>query len=182
MCKDLGIRHPEELSLCKPLELAHLKKNYADLPKRKQYIDQNGHLQVAPDTNTFIPTSNGFNGSSNSLDAPHNGTFSCAPAYSSNHTLNRSGGGGGGGGYNGTPITSPTGVSIARIENINRLLTRTPSFHRPGTDPMAITPRSTIHCPVWGRFTKIWHLVRGRPVRRLVHGCSGPRHWWNGPA
>ena len=28
LCKDLGIRHPEELSLCKPLDPEHLKQNY----------------------------------------------------------------------------------------------------------------------------------------------------------
>lgn len=28
LCKELGIRHPEELSLCKPLEPNHLKYNF----------------------------------------------------------------------------------------------------------------------------------------------------------
>ena len=28
LCKELGIRYPEELSLCKPLEQEHLKENY----------------------------------------------------------------------------------------------------------------------------------------------------------
>ena len=28
MCKDLGLRHPEELSLCKPLDPEHLRQNY----------------------------------------------------------------------------------------------------------------------------------------------------------
>ena len=28
LCKELGIRYPEELSLCKPLEPEHLKQNY----------------------------------------------------------------------------------------------------------------------------------------------------------
>jgi kindlin 2 len=32
LCKDLGLRHPEELSLCKPLEPYHLKYNYKDMP------------------------------------------------------------------------------------------------------------------------------------------------------
>lgn len=104
LCKDLGIRYPEELSLCKPLDPMHLKKNYSEFPKRKFYMDQNGYLQPAPDTNTFIPNSNGFNGSSHSLDAP-NGPFSCAPV-SHNGTLSRSVH------SNGTPISSPTGVSF----------------------------------------------------------------------
>lgn len=50
VCKQLGIRHPEELSFCKPLEPNHLKYNYKDMPKKKS--EQNGHLP--PDTNTFI--------------------------------------------------------------------------------------------------------------------------------
>ena len=28
MCRDLGLRHPEELSLCKPLDPEHLRQNY----------------------------------------------------------------------------------------------------------------------------------------------------------
>lgn len=82
LCKDLGIRYPEELSLCKPLSPEHLKKNYADLPKKKMLVEQNGNYQnhreyisPAPDTNTFIPTQ-GFHGSANSLDER---PFSCAP-------------------------------------------------------------------------------------------------------
>lgn len=84
LCKDLGIRYPEELSLCKPLSPEHLKKNYADLPKKKMLIEQNGNYQnnreyisPAPDTNTFIPThAHNFHGSDNSLDER---PFSCAP-------------------------------------------------------------------------------------------------------
>jgi len=33
LCKQLDIRYPEELSLCKPLEAEHLKKNFAHLPR-----------------------------------------------------------------------------------------------------------------------------------------------------
>lgn len=84
LCKDLGIRYPEELSLCKPLSPEHLKKNYADQPKKKMLVEQNGNYQnsreyihPAPDTNTFIPThANSFNGSDSSLD---DRPFSCAP-------------------------------------------------------------------------------------------------------
>lgn len=109
LCKDLGIRHPEELSLCKPIEAQHLKRNYADLPKKKILVnEQNGnitrgdYLHPAPDTNTFIPThSNNFHGSDNSLDSPGNGTFSCAPV----HTPTRMPA------QQSTPISSPTGVS-----------------------------------------------------------------------
>lgn len=71
VCKQLGIRHPEELSFCKPLEPNHLKYNYKDMPKKKS--EQNGHLP--PDTNTFIANSSPA-GSTGSLD---NSQFLCAP-------------------------------------------------------------------------------------------------------
>lgn len=101
LCKDLGIRHPEELSLCKPLESEHLKKNYSEFPKRAIPIaEQNGHsyLEPAPDTNSFIPI-NSFNGSCGSLDKPQNGTFSCAPVHTPRKPAQQS-----------TPISSPTGT------------------------------------------------------------------------
>lgn len=110
LCKDLGIRHPEELSLCKPLEAAHLKRNFSEFPKRKLPInEQNGYgkeyIHPAADTNSFIPThSNNFNGSNGSLDNHSNGgPFSCAPV-NNHHTLQRP--------ANITPISSPTGVSM----------------------------------------------------------------------
>ena len=102
LCKDLGIRHPEELSLCKPLEPSHLKRNYADLVSKKNGKNLEN---VAPDTNTFIPTSNSFHGSDGSLDGPNNGSpFSCAPSPQ-NYTPIKPG-------LQSTPISSPTGVSI----------------------------------------------------------------------
>jgi kindlin 2 len=110
LCKDLGIRYPEELSLCKPLSPEHLKKNYADQPKKKMLVEQNGnyhqnnqYIHPAPDTNTFIAThSNSFHGSDNSLD---DRPFSCAPVAQRptppphNHPQGGS-----------TPISSPTGT------------------------------------------------------------------------
>jgi kindlin 2 len=105
LCKDLGMRHPEELSLCKPLEAAHLKKNFSEYPKRKLLVEQNGnshYLQPAPDTNTFIPThSNSFHASNGSLDGPPNGgPFFCAPMPSPKPPQSI------------TPISSPSGVSV----------------------------------------------------------------------
>lgn len=40
LCKELGIRHPEELSFCRPLSQDHLKKNYQNVgvtPKQRGY-------------------------------------------------------------------------------------------------------------------------------------------------
>lgn len=111
LCKDLGIRYPEELSLCKPLSPEHLKKNYADQPKKKMLVEQNGNYQnnreyltPAPDTNTFIVTqSRSFHGSDNSLDER---PFSCAPVAQRptpppTHNVQ---------GNTPTPISSPTGT------------------------------------------------------------------------
>lgn len=75
LCKQLGIRHPEELSLCKPLEPNHLKQNYTYVAKKKYDQKQNGH-HIPPDTNTFIATSHSSDGSNGSLDKTG---FSCAP-------------------------------------------------------------------------------------------------------
>lgn len=102
LCKDLGIRHPEELSLCKPLQPNDLKRNYIDIPKKK-HIEQNGHskpehLNPAPDTNTFIPHS-GYNGSNGSLDQT-SGPFLCAPVHTPNRLRQQQS----------TPISSPTGT------------------------------------------------------------------------
>lgn len=100
LCKDLGIRHPEELSLCKPLEATHLKRNYSEFPKRKLPPSEQGKDYVAPvDSNTFIHNSNHFNGSNGSLDSPAN-PFSCAPVQHTPHRPVQS-----------TPISSPMGVS-----------------------------------------------------------------------
>ncbi|XP_026734719.1 unc-112-related protein-like, partial [Trichoplusia ni] len=60
LCKSLGIRHPEELSLCYPLEPSHLKQNYQNLKEAKRIKSSQ-----PPDTNTFIAATRG---SSNSLD------------------------------------------------------------------------------------------------------------------
>lgn len=64
LCKELGIRHPEELSFCTPLELSHLKHNSKDWKhnKRNKEATKNG-----PDSNTFIP-SHSPSGSTGSLD------------------------------------------------------------------------------------------------------------------
>ncbi|CAG9838342.1 unnamed protein product [Diabrotica balteata] len=92
LCKDLGLRHPEELSLSKPLEPNHLKYNYKDLPKKKYEngTNRNGHLPS--DTNTFIANSSP-GGSNGSLDK----SYMCAPVTPSR------------GPPSSTPVNSPSG-------------------------------------------------------------------------
>ncbi|XP_062128251.1 unc-112-related protein [Drosophila sulfurigaster albostrigata] len=86
LCKQLDIRYAEELSLSKPLEAEHLKKNYAQLPhaKRVPIAEPDGttYLQPALDTNSFVPINSSFNGggSTGSLDKPSSpALFFCAP-------------------------------------------------------------------------------------------------------
>lgn len=105
LCKDLGIRHPEELSFCKQLEQQHLKKNYSSFPKAKfqanEYEYGRDYISPAADTNSFIPTHSTLLTSSNgSLDSP-NGPFSCAPYQHNTYQKPR----------HTNPIGSPTGVS-----------------------------------------------------------------------
>lgn len=111
LCKTLGIRHPEELSLCIPLEANHLKQNYQNIKDVKRMKNS-----VAPDTNTFIAATRG---SSNSLDRsngistpPPPRSLSATPVTSQqNGTLKRYGApiystqsdGSSDGGYCGTP-------------------------------------------------------------------------------
>lgn len=105
VCKDLGMRHPEELSFCKPLEYNHLKYNYKDMPKKK--VEQNGTVKnghLPADTNTFIANSSP-GGSTGSLDKS---PFMCAPVTPAR------------GPTTSTPVNSPSGnVSILVVHERN---------------------------------------------------------------
>eukprot|EP00095_Tigriopus_kingsejongensis_P007015 maker-scaffold232_size243569-snap-gene-0.17 protein:Tk07015 transcript:maker-scaffold232_size243569-snap-gene-0.17-mRNA-1 annotation:"unc-112-related protein" len=91
LCKDLGIRHPEELSLCKPLEQDDLKQNYQETPKKKHPPPptKDGKTGERIDTNTFISKNGRQYHSNGSL----NGTLrssnknGAAPFYSNPGTL-----------------------------------------------------------------------------------------------
>ncbi|XP_076656576.1 unc-112-related protein [Halictus rubicundus] len=103
LCKELGIRHPEELSFCKPLEPNHLKYNLKDLPVKKKVENQkNGHWNVPADTNTFIPVSQSPRGSTGSLD--QSSPFMCAPVTPSNRNHS-------------TPISSPVSTGTWKRNN-----------------------------------------------------------------
>lgn len=73
LCKELGIRHPEELSLCKPLEAHHLKYNLKDMQSKKH---RETNSTISPDTNTFIANQSPAS-STGSLDRTQQ--FICAP-------------------------------------------------------------------------------------------------------
>ncbi|XP_014243585.1 unc-112-related protein-like [Cimex lectularius] len=77
LCKELGIRHPEELSFCKPLEQSHLKQNLQDLLTHKKIKDVNG--KIPADTNTFVANYSGSNGSLDQAVPPM-----CSPGVSKN--------------------------------------------------------------------------------------------------
>lgn len=74
-----GIRHPEELSFCKPLDANHLKHNHTYVSNKKNK-DVNGKSitgsGIAPDTNTFV-SGVSPSGSTGSLDM--NAPLMCGP-------------------------------------------------------------------------------------------------------
>lgn len=104
LCKELGIRHPEELSLAKPLEADDLRHNYRE-PAGQSAADKKktaaARVAAAPtaDTNTFIAAghNSSTHSSNNSLDNIK-ATSGCTPVLPST-TLNR------------TPATPVTPVS-----------------------------------------------------------------------
>lgn len=100
----IGVRHPEELSLCKPLEPNHLKYNFKELPgsKKPRDVTDSSPKHIAADTNTFIANQSP-GGSTSSLDKSQ--PFICAPVTPRHNTS--------------TPISSPVGtVSIFITQNI----------------------------------------------------------------
>ncbi|XP_037072474.1 unc-112-related protein-like [Pollicipes pollicipes] len=84
VCKELGIRHPEELSFAKPLESQHLKYNYQSHAAGKaRSVDG-----LPADTNTFISKNGSAHSSNNSLDGP---TTPSRRLHTSGSHLNTSG-------------------------------------------------------------------------------------------
>ncbi|KAK7788445.1 hypothetical protein R5R35_006978 [Gryllus longicercus] len=97
LCKELGMRHPEELSFCKPLEANHLKYNLKDMPcNKKRNSDNRSKNSIPADTNTFI-ASHSPSGSTGSLDKT-NPPLMCAPVTPNRHQTS-------------TPISSPVSQS-----------------------------------------------------------------------
>lgn len=78
-----GIRHPEEISFCKPLEPNHLKYNLKDLPSKKREMNGTNGKMIAADTNTFIANQSPA-GSTGSLDKSQ--PFLCAPVTPRHYT------------------------------------------------------------------------------------------------
>lgn len=89
----LDIRHPEELSLSKPLEAYHLKHNMKEM-------HYNGGQTPSADTNSFAINSHSPSGSEGSLDISSS-PFICAPMK-----------------HHSTPINSPMSVSIINTQYI----------------------------------------------------------------
>lgn len=74
LCKDLGLRHPEELSFCRPLTLDHLKRNYKSIgvSPRQRAKDAMGPI-VQNNSNVSkisTPDGGGGGGLNNKLDDP----------------------------------------------------------------------------------------------------------------
>jgi len=70
LCKELGIRHPEELSLSKPLEPEHLKQNYQETVMRRKPPPptKEGNKGERIDTNTFVMQNGDYSRSNGSLN------------------------------------------------------------------------------------------------------------------
>jgi kindlin 2 len=89
----VGIRHPEELSLCKPLDAEHLKQNYQETPGRKRLVPptKDGQTGERIDTNTFISKGGRqyhSNGSLNgTLNKSNTATLQATPSKSNNGTM-----------------------------------------------------------------------------------------------
>ncbi|KAM3962428.1 unc-112-related protein [Aphomia sociella] len=151
LSKSLGIRHPEELSLCYPLEPSHLKQNYQNLKEAKRIKSSQ------PDTNTFIAAARG---SSNSLDRsngpcpatpPPPRSLSATPVASQqNGTLRRYGGhiystqsdGSSDGGYCGTP---PRAASLDALDSLADLsLADSPLEPDSQSRESLLTPKSLV--------------------------------------
>ena len=77
LCKELDIRHPEELSFCKPLDTDHLKFNYGTLQKaeRSRRVTL-AAMPISPrhDTNTFIANSETLRRKSTTASPSHKKT------------------------------------------------------------------------------------------------------------
>ena len=103
LCKDLGIRHPEELSLCKPLDPEHLKQNYQETPGRKRQAPptKDGHTGERIDTNTFIAKGGRQYHSNGSL----NGTMNKTPNKSNNGTMQ----------FHSNPVSAESGRKLLTV-------------------------------------------------------------------
>ncbi|XP_023324423.1 unc-112-related protein [Eurytemora carolleeae] len=72
MCRDLGLRHPEELSLCKPLDPEHLKQNYQEVMMRRRppVPTKEGNTGERIDTNTFVSQTGTLRSPNTSMNTP----------------------------------------------------------------------------------------------------------------
>lgn len=70
LCKELGIRYPEELSFCKPLSNEDFKQNYSEKQMKKKTSMVTVKNGTPADTNSFI-ANRSHNSSNGSLDRSH---------------------------------------------------------------------------------------------------------------
>lgn len=82
LCKELGIRHSEELSFCRPLSQEHLKKNYQSVgvtSKQRGYVQSSGPVAANSTSNNYGSLRAGntatFNGKTNSYMTNQSGTI-----------------------------------------------------------------------------------------------------------
>jgi len=94
LCKELGIRHPEELSLCKPLEPQHLKENYQRVVSRERPPPPTKEANTGEraDTNTFIRKGGRQYHSNGSLNGGTLRSAGTSPFYSNPGTMKNNNG------------------------------------------------------------------------------------------
>lgn len=130
LCKELGIRHSEELSFCRPLSQEHLKKNYQSVgitPKQRGYV-QNGPSNTSNYGSLRAGTTDTMNGKPNSYMTNQSGTIdtrSHSPDITS--TLSRHAS------YRGFTATYSTTMLIEDLKNLE--ISNSP--HSPSSDAKA---------------------------------------------
>ncbi|XP_068201311.1 unc-112-related protein-like isoform X1 [Palaemon carinicauda] len=137
LCKQLGIRYPEELSFCKPITSDDLKHNYSEKQiKKKSSSTKNG---IPADTNSFIANKshNSSNGSLDRSAASHH-------LHSPNKTPISSPGGTWRFNSNGIGSLNSTMDSIDGVDDINTSLANSPLHPSEEARSKLIRPKSLL--------------------------------------
>uniref|UniRef100_A0A2P2I202 Unc-112-related protein-like n=1 Tax=Hirondellea gigas TaxID=1518452 RepID=A0A2P2I202_9CRUS len=139
LCKQMGIRHPEELSFSKPVSAEDLKYNYAERQMKKVSMAKTINGQIPADTNSFVANKS-HNSSNGSLErSSHHtpGSPSTPVGTLRHHNTSASSNG-----YNSSMNTS-SGSNIYETveaqEQLNNSLTNSPS--RPPDSSKTKPPR-----------------------------------------
>ncbi|KAI1288472.1 Uncharacterized protein HDE_09420 [Halotydeus destructor] len=91
LCRDLGIRHPEEISFQRPLSTEHLKKNYRGVGVSPRQRSKDSMGPIKPDmNNSLVSNMSTPNGKKSSLAGYGDNDRPVTPLWNRNGTGNRS--------------------------------------------------------------------------------------------